>query len=93
MSINLFIFNGLVVNLTKYYKGESINKELLHNFVLKFREEYTTKNANIYVYNKSDIANLIDKYPLNDKEAELLLSCTIAESWFTNPTEVYVNLS
>ena len=39
---------------------------------------------------KSDIANLIDKYPLNDKEAELLLSCTIAESWFTNPTEVYV---
>ena len=41
---------------------------------LKFREEYTTKNTNIYVYNKSDIANLIDKYPLNDKEAELLLN-------------------
>lgn len=70
-----------------------MNKEALHNFVLKFRKEYTTKNTNIYVYNKSDIANLIDKYPLNDKEAELLLSCTIAESWFTNPTEVYVNLS
>ena len=85
--------NHAVENFHVLYKGESMNKEVLHNFVLKFREEYTTKNANIYVYNKSDIANLIDKYPLNDKEAELLLSCTIAESWFTNPTEVYVNLS
>lgn len=45
-----------------------MNKEVLHNFVLKFREEYTTKNANIYVYNKSDIANLIDKYPLMIKK-------------------------
>lgn len=85
--------NHAVENFHVLYKGESMNKEVLHNFVLKFREEYTKKNANIYVYNKSDIANLIDKYPLNDKEAELLLSCTIAESWFTNPTEVYVNLS
>ena len=66
--------NHAVENFHVLYKGESINKELLHNFVLKFREEYTTKNANIYVYNKSDIANLIDKYPLNDKEAELLLN-------------------
>ena len=80
-------YNHAIENFHVLYKGESMNKEALHNFVLKFRKEYTTKNTNIYVYNKSDIANLIDKYPLNDKEAELLLSCTIAESWFTNPTK------
>ena len=89
----LFVAQELINKVKSKCCGIKVNKELLHNFVLKFREEYTTKNANIYVYNKSDIANLIDKYPLNDKEAELLLSCTIAESWFTNPTEVYVNLS
>ena len=66
--------NHAVENFHVLYKGESMNKEALHNFVLKFRKEYTTKNTNIYVYNKSDIANLIDKYPLNDKEAELLLN-------------------
>lgn len=85
--------NHAVENFHVLYKGKSMDKEVLYNFVLKFREEYTTKNANIYVYNRNGITNLIDKYPLNEKEAELLLSCTIAESWFSNPTDVYVNLS
>lgn len=67
-------YNHAIENFHVLYKGESMNKEALHNFVLKFRKEYTTKNTNIYVYNKSDIANLIDKYPLNNKEAELLLN-------------------
>ena len=36
-------------NFHVLYKGESMNKEVLHNFVLKFREEYTTKKMLIFM--------------------------------------------
>ena len=42
-------YNHAIENFHVLYKGESMNKEALHNFVLKFRKEYTTKNTNIYV--------------------------------------------
>ena len=67
-------YNHAIENFHVLYKGESMNKEALHNFVLKFRKEYTTKNTNIYVYNKSDIANLTSNPQLSSSASFLRLN-------------------
>ena len=62
---------SLNLSANSVMRGRLDARRTLKSLVADLR---TTKNTNIYVYNKSDIANLIDKYPLNNKEAELLLN-------------------
>ena len=74
--------NHAVENFHVLYKGKKLDENVLRSFVSKFREQYATKSANIYLYDSKDIASIIDKYPLYGKEEALMEEHLIAESFF-----------
>lgn len=82
--------NHTVENFHVLYKGKELDENVLRSFVSKFREQYATKSANIYIYNSKDIVSIIDKYPLYGKELALMEEHLIAESFFNTDDEVFM---
>jgi hypothetical protein len=53
-----------VENFYIFYKGQTCEKENIKEFVEGFRDTYTTKPSNIYLFDSKSIKPLIDLYPL-----------------------------
>jgi hypothetical protein len=59
--------NNTVQNFKVLIKIKFDQKSLIE-FALRFKNEYCERNCNIEIYDAISISDLIDKYPLNDKE-------------------------
>lgn len=80
--------NFAVENFHVLYKGDVINNETMKQFVAKFREQHTNRQANICVYDSMDIIDIIDKYPLYGKDDLLMSEHLVAQSLFDTPEYV-----
>lgn len=51
-----------------FYVGNSNNENELKEFLRAFREKKCTKDSTIYLYNNSEIKNILEIYPKDDKQ-------------------------
>ena len=80
-----------VENFHVLYKEEVINMETMKQFISKFREQFATREANIYVYDSMDIRDLINKsqsHRLYGKEEKLMSEHLLALSIYDIPDEI-----
>lgn len=74
-----------VENFYVLYKGADRSDKKLNAFVKKFREMYATMNANVELYDSAVVKPLLKKFPLNDKEMEVMREHSIGMSTFDAP--------
>jgi|GEM_PF-938043 len=79
--------NAAVENFHVLLKRKSFNKNYVYQFIKAFRKQYCTRNCNVMVYDSREIINLMDVYPLKDKDYLLMADHLISFSTF-NATEV-----
>jgi hypothetical protein len=86
----------IVENFIIIYKPNSWTKQDISEFMDIFKVEYTTKQANLWIYDNAVNRSLLDKEPitLSDKEYNEIESHKIAESLFSGKIdfEKYYNL-
>lgn len=82
--------NHTTENFHVLYKGSQIDEDTLQRFSSGFREEYATKQANIYLYDDKGILDLIGKYPLFGDDKQRLANHLIAVSMFDVLDEVWL---
>ncbi|PKP51943.1 MAG: hypothetical protein CVT92_11175 [Bacteroidetes bacterium HGW-Bacteroidetes-1] len=77
--------NAAVENFHVLIKFSDFDKDMIFDFVKKFRNENCTRNCNVLVYDTKSILPLIDKYPLQGKEYIQLADHFVAMSTFDAP--------
>ncbi len=65
------------------------NTELIKEFALAFNEKYCFKVCNLHIYNSSEIIDLLDIYPLSDKDYVRYADSYIANADFSSETIFY----
>lgn len=60
--------------------------ELIKEFTLAFNEKYCYKICNLHIYNNSEIIDLLDIYPLSDKDYVRYADSYIANADFSSET-------
>lgn len=72
------------------YNGD-ICEESIKTFIFGFREKYSQlDNSNIYLYDSEVVKDLIDIYPLDSNQFELVAKHFIAQSSFDAPYDVWM---
>jgi hypothetical protein len=82
--------NHAVENFHVLYNSANLETNILQNFISKFREEHSTKQSNISLYDSESIRHLIGKYPLYGKEKQLFAEHLIAFSSFDAPNFIWM---
>ena len=80
---------GTLVNYRLYYKPKKFDKKSLLIFCNTFRKLYCPSDCNIELYNTPKVKNLINKYPLNDKEHIWMADRFIGWQTFDNPNQLF----
>jgi len=75
----------LAVNYYVLIKLAEFDKDRVHEFILKFRNQHCTSDCSIFVYDTKSILPLIDKYPLENAEYVTVADHFIAISTFDAP--------
>ena len=82
--------NHAVENFHILYKEAKIDEDELRRFSSKFREQYITKQANVYIYDDRDILDLIGKYPLYGDDQYRFANHLVAMSTFDTPNKIWM---
>lgn len=82
--------NYTVENFHILYKGFLKDEATLQRFSSNFREQYSTKEANIFIYDDKNILDLIGKYPLYGNDQYRLANHLIAMSTFDAPNDIWM---
>ncbi len=63
-------------------KTKNFDKASLQSFVDKFRQEFCSKNCNIFLYDTKSVKPLVTIYPLEDKDYLKVADHFVAQSTF-----------
>lgn len=78
-----------VENFHILLKINDYSNEYLKNFIVKFREEFATKQSNIFFYDDENVTKLIDIYPLVGQDNEFFSNHLVAQSTFDSNNYIW----
>lgn len=82
--------NPSVENFHVFYKNKDFTKDTLVEFIKRFRNEYSTRQSNVSLYDTNTIKSLIPINNLQGKELDLYTQHYIALSTFDAPNDIFM---
>ncbi|MEO5910818.1 MAG: DUF2971 domain-containing protein [Pelobium sp.] len=82
------LHHPLIENFYVLYKKDKKNELLLNEFFTGFKENFSTKDCNIYLFDSEIVSSLLGKYNLTNEEYVTYANHFIAEYNYQIPNEV-----